>query len=45
LNKSAAETNPKKTSLLLWLWRRTADVEVIGDKVVARRFRAFTLLD
>ena len=31
--------------LLLWLWRRTADVEVIGDKVVARRFRAFTLLD
>ena len=31
--------------VLLWLWRRPADVEVIGDEVVARRFQAFTVLD
>ena len=33
------------SDLLLWLWRRNAGpVEVIGDTVVARRFRAFTNL-
>jgi uncharacterized protein (TIGR03083 family) len=30
-------------NILLWLWRRDAGpVEIIGDPVVARRFRAFT---
>ena len=33
------------SDLLLWLWRRTSDVDVIGDEIVARRFRAFTRLD
>ena len=28
--------------ILMWLWRRTDNVEVAGDRVVARRFRAFT---
>lgn len=28
--------------LLRWLWRRDADVEVLGDAGVAERFRAFT---
>ena len=29
--------------LLMWVWRRSTDgVEILGDEVVARRFRAFT---
>ena len=32
-------------NILLWLWRRKATVEVVGNEVVARRFRAFTALD
>ena len=28
--------------ILMWLWRRSSDVEIIGDEVVARRFQAFT---
>lgn len=32
--------------ILMWLWRRGAhDIELIGDKVVARRFQAFSDLD
>jgi uncharacterized protein (TIGR03083 family) len=32
--------------ILMWLWRRDNDgLEMIGDKVVARRFRAFSELD
>jgi hypothetical protein len=27
----------------MWLWRRSDDgIEIIGDEVVARRFRAYT---
>ena len=34
------------SDLLLWLWRRNAGpVEVVGDTIIARRFRAFTTLD
>ena len=30
----------------MWLWRRDDEgLEMIGDKVVARRFRAFSELD
>ena len=35
--------------VLMWLWRRDGhrdgSVEIIGDEVVARRFRAYTVLD
>ena len=30
----------------MWLWRRSdAGIEIIGNDVVARRFRAYTNLD
>ncbi|WP_394933758.1 hypothetical protein [uncultured Ilumatobacter sp.] len=28
--------------ILMWLWRRSSNIEIIGDEVVARRFQAFT---
>jgi hypothetical protein len=26
----------------MWLWRRSSNIEITGDEVVARRFQAFT---
>ena len=43
--KGDAAIRGRAHDLLLWLWRRTDDVEVIGNAVVARRFRAYTDLD
>ena len=28
--------------ILMWLWRRSSNIEITGDEVVARRFQAFT---
>lgn len=44
--KGDAAVRGRAHDLLMWLWRRSdAGVEVIGDEVVARRFRAYTDLD
>ncbi len=40
--KGDAAIRGQAQDILMWLWRRGSDVEVIGDKVVARRFQAFT---
>ena len=48
--KGDAAVRGTASDLLLWLWRRDTasddiEVEVIGDEIVARRFRAYTDLD
>lgn len=47
--KGDAAVRGRAHDLLLWLWRRDTpgdgSVEVIGNEVVARRFRAYTALD
>jgi uncharacterized protein (TIGR03083 family) len=44
--KGDAAVRGRAHDLLMWLWRRSDDgVEIIGDDVVARRFRAYTELD
>jgi hypothetical protein len=40
--KGDAAIRGQAQDILMWLWRRGSDVEVVGDKVVARRFQAFT---
>lgn len=40
--KGDAAIRGSAQAILMWVWRRGDDVEVIGDEVVARRFRAFT---
>lgn len=40
--KGDAAIRGQAHDILMWLWRRGDDVEVIGDDKVARRFQAFT---
>ncbi len=40
--RADAEIRGTAHDVLLWLWRRDGDVDLVGDEVVARRFRAFT---
>ena len=40
--KGDAAIRGRAQDILMWLWRRGEEVDVIGDVVVARRFRAFT---
>jgi uncharacterized protein (TIGR03083 family) len=40
--KADAAIRGNAHDLLLWLWRRGGNVDVLGDDVVARRFQAFT---
>ena len=44
--KGDAAVRGRAHDLQLWLWRRNgekpAEVEIIGDDVVARRFRAYS---
>lgn len=44
--KGDAAVRGRAHDILMWLWRRSdAGIEVIGNAVVARRFRAYTDLD
>ncbi len=41
--KGDAAVRGRAHDILMWLWRRSDDgIEIIGDEVVARRFRAYT---
>lgn len=42
--KGDAAVRGRAHDLLMWVWRRPADVEVIGDRDVADRFQAFSKL-
>ncbi|MDG2039113.1 MAG: hypothetical protein P8J30_01360, partial [Ilumatobacter sp.] len=44
--KGDAAIRGRAHDILMWLWRRSdAGIEIIGNDVVARRFRAYTNLD
>jgi uncharacterized protein (TIGR03083 family) len=44
--KGDAAVRGRAHDILMWLWRRSDDgIEIIGNDVVARRFRAYTNLD